>query len=61
MSIETNLHTGDRVRIVAIGLGVEASGRYIGYSGGPTAMVELDGTQQIVSAPLGWIRKEVAK
>lgn len=54
----TGLRYGDRVQIVHRDLDFVATGKYIGYAGGHTAMVDLDGTRALVQIPRDWIERE---
>lgn len=52
------LHYGDYVEIVHADLGADrAQATYVGYAGGPTAMVKLAGTDALVNVPRTWIRR----
>ena len=56
--IVTGLHYGDRVQIVHKDLDFVATGKYVGYAGGHTAMVDMDGTRELLQIPRGWIQRE---
>jgi hypothetical protein len=54
----TGLHYGDRIKIDLPELDEPATGTYIGYAGGPHALVRLDGTEELVNIPRGWIERD---
>lgn len=54
----TGLRNGDRIVVTAPDKSVSTTATYVGFVGGPTALVELDGTGALVNVPREWIAKD---
>ncbi len=51
----TGLRHGDRIEVVHPEVTTTAT--YVGFAGGPTALVKLDGTDALVNVPRDMIRR----